>query len=147
MKPTALLRAATIPASRSLALLLVAALASCGGGDDPPVELEIDPHVKVLIGNVILTGSSFVPAGSNCPPSSEFIRIGTLGLNTITYTNTATGITGPVFNDLWICNSAGGRKMYWTSNPITVIPGNNPITVRMVAGSRSSAATVTVQGK
>lgn len=126
-------------------ILLIAVLSGCGGGERP-VELQIEVPTSITGNQVILKGTSFVPAGSICPESSEFIRIGTLGAHSISYTNAATRVTGPVFSDLWVCNSEDGRTFHWTSNPITLLPGANAITVRMSASGRTSESTITVQG-
>ncbi|MFN0183014.1 MAG: hypothetical protein ACKVQR_04260 [Aquabacterium sp.] len=128
------------------ALLVAWALAACGGGDDDPVPLQIDgaPQRIVMIANVVLQGTSFVPDGSTCPRSNEFVVIGALGPHTITYRSAATGVEGPVFDMVWVCNSGDGRVMSWVSNPISLIPGDNRITVTMTAPGRSSAAEILV---
>jgi hypothetical protein len=128
-----------------LAGIVASGLSACGGGD-PLIELQIEPPNLIFRNQVILKGSSFVPAGSICPATNEFIRIGVLGPHTVTYANAATGVTGPVFTDLWVCNSAEGRIFYWTSNVIDLAPGPNAITVRMSAPERTSEATITLQG-
>ena len=128
-----------------LAGFVASALAACGGGD-PLIELQVETPNLIFRNQVILKGTSFVPAGSICPATNEFIRIGVLGPHTVTYTNAATGVTGPVFTDLWVCNSAEGRIFYWTSNVIDLAPGPNAITVRMTAPERTSEATITLQG-
>ena len=125
----------------SIAMLISA----CGGGAEPPVELMIETPTLVANRTVVLKGTSFVPAGSSCPQSSEFIRIGTLGANQITYRNTATGLMGPVFTDLWVCNSGDGRTMRWTSNPISLLPGDNVITVTMTTPERTSSSSIIVR--
>ncbi len=87
-----------------------------------------------------------MPPGTGCPNPNDFIRIGTLGAHEISYSNSATGVTvGPVFDALWVCNAEGGRVMHWLSNPITPAPGDNLITVTMTAGTRTSAATITLR--
>ncbi len=123
----------------------VAVLVGCGGGDSP-VELQIDdgPVITTSLAYAQLTGESFVPPGSSCPATNDYIRIGTLGPHTITAVNATTGFSYPVFDQLWVCNSEGGRVMHWQSNPIDLVVGANQITVTMTAGSRSSSATVTV---
>lgn len=124
---------------------LLALVGACGGGGEAPVELEIDRPATVIGRTAILTGSSFVPEGSNCPASNEFVRVGTLGPHEIAYTNAATGTTGPVFDELWVCNSGDGRTMSWRSNPITLASGANVVTVRMTASGRESQASITIQ--
>lgn len=126
------------------ALALV--LSACGGGDDSDVELQVDggPALKTGQGLIILTGESFVPAGSSCPKSNEYVIIGSLGPHTMTYNNATTRIDGPVFDTLWVCNSEGGRVMHWQSNPIDLAVGTNTITVKMTGGGRTSSQTVTV---
>lgn len=124
-------------------LVIASVLAACGGGD-ADVELAIEPPLFVVDHTVTLRGTSFVPPSSLCPASNEYVRIGTLGAHQITYANAATGVTGPVFSDLWVCNSGDGRTMAWTSNPITLVAGSNEITVTMTAPSRSSSATIVV---
>jgi len=129
-------------------VLSIALVASGCGGDDapPPVELAIEPPTHVVGNQVVLKGTSFVPPGSTCPQTGEFIRIGSLGVHQITYTNETASVSGPVFTDLWICNSEDGRTIHWTSNPITLVPGNNAVTVTMTTPGRSSSATVLVLG-
>ena len=129
-------------------LSIVLLLSACGGDDDPPpVEVAIDPPTQVVSNQVVLKGTSFVPPGSTCPQTNDFIRIGSLGVHEITYNNATTGVSGPVFADLWVCNSEEGRKIHWTSNPITLAPGSNTITVTMTAPGRSSSASVLVLGQ
>ena len=120
-------------------------LAGCGGGE-PAVELSVDDYTTVAtsLPMVILTGSSFVPAGSTCPASTEYIIIGGLGPHTISYRNETLGVDGPVFDDLWACNSQGGRVMHWRSNPISLAHGDNRISVTMSDPQRRSSVTVTV---
>ncbi len=92
------------------ARLLLCALAACGGGSSE-VSLTIDDAPRLAgRSSVILTGKSFVPDGSSCPASAEFVRIGTLG-----------------------------------ARQISLVAGDNPITITMVAGTRRSAATVTLR--
>lgn len=134
----------TMSSQRVFAVLLAAHLAGCGG--DADVALTVDSVPQLLTSTVvILTGESFVPGGSTCPNPGDYIRIGTLGPHQLGYRNAATGVSGPVFDDLWVCNSEGGRVMHWTSNPITLAAGDNAITVTMTAGSRQSSATVTIR--
>ena len=120
-------------------------LAACGGGE-PEVTLSIDGQASrsTQLASVILSGASFVPAGSTCPNTGAFAVIGTLGPHTITWTNKATGISGPATANVWTCNSQDGRVMSWTSGVIGLQTGANEISVTMVAGSRSSSATVNV---
>lgn len=119
-------------------------LAACGGDD--PVELSIfDPPTYASRTVVVLTGRSFVPPGSDCPRSGEYVIIGTLGPHTLSYRNAATGVEGPVFDELWVCNSDGGRSMTWRSNPIDLATGENVVTITMVAGARRSSAMVTLR--
>jgi len=129
----------------TVAVLLVG-LAACGGGGDPPVELSVDQGatINTSAASVMLTGRSFVPAGSSCPPSSEYIRIGTLGAHSLSAVNAATGLSHLVFDQLWLCNSEDGRVMHWQSNPIDLVVGNNLVTVTMSTGSRTSTAHITV---
>lgn len=125
-------------------MVLCAALTACGGPADVVLTIDASPRwagTRV----VVLTGESFVPDGSTCPNPGDYIRIGTLGPHTLAYSNAATGVVGPVFDDLWTCNSEDGRVMHWTSNPIDLAPGDNTITVTMTAGSRRSSATVTLK--
>lgn len=130
-----------------IAFVLALLVIGCGGGSDPPVQLAADPSPQYPNPSTVLpTGESFVPDGSNCPASSDYIRIGTLGPHTITYSNAATGITGHVSDQLWVCNSEDGRTMHWSSDPIVLKHGDNAVTFLMVAGSRQSSATVTYKG-
>ena len=125
---------------------LVATLSACGGGGDSPVALSIDggPAITTGLHTVILTGESFVPAGSSCPQSNEYVIIGSLGPHEMTYSNATSHVDGPVFDQLWVCNSESGRVMHWQSNPIELVPGPNTITVRMSGGGHQSSDTVTV---
>lgn len=128
---------------RAAAITITLFAVACGGGPDP---LAIDAEPRWAAADVVvLTGHAFVPPGSDCPPSADFVRIGTLGPHTITYSNAATGITGPVFDELWVCNGDNGESMRWVSNPITLAAGDNPITVTMTAGSRTASASVTLR--
>jgi hypothetical protein len=134
-------------AAAAFATVLAATLAGCGGGGgDPPVELAIDYGAVQTTGAsyAFLTGESFVPPGSSCPASDDYIRIGALGPHSLSAVNTTTGLSYPVFDQLWVCNSEDGRTMHWQSNPIDLAPGSNQITVTMTAGGRSSSASVTV---
>ena len=129
----------------ALALALALALAACGGGE-PPVELSFDSDspTSTSLPGAIVKGHSFVPAGSDCLRSNEFVIIGTLGAHTITYRNETTGIAGPVFDLVWVCNSDGGGTMARISNPIDLQFGTNRLTVTMSDSQRSSAASTTV---
>jgi hypothetical protein len=120
-------------------------LAACGGGE-PEVTLTIDGQASrsTQLASVILSGASFVPFGSTCPNTGAFAEIGTLAAHTLTWTNKATGASGPATANVWTCNTQDGRVMRWTSSIIGLQTGANEISVTMVAGSRSSAATVTV---
>ena len=121
-------------------------VAACGGdGSEPQVELAIETPT-VVAGQTILKGRSFVPAGSTCPQSADYIRIGMLGTSDITYRNAATGASGPVFPDLWVCNSENGRVIHWTSNPIALVAGDNIVTVTMVTPGRTSIASIVIRG-
>ena len=132
--------------TRILSLAIVAS--GCGGEDaPPPVELSIEPPTQVVNNQVVLKGSSFVPQGSTCPQTADFIRIGSLGPHAITYTNATTGTSGSASDDLWVCNSEDGRKMHWTSSPITLAPGDNAITVTMTTSGRTASASVVVRGQ
>lgn len=132
--------------ARLLSMALV--VSGCGGGDDPPpVELAIDAPVDTGLNVVILTGTSFVPPGSHCPQTGEFIEIGSLGPHTLSSTNETTGGQYPVGDQLWVCNSGDGRRMSWISNPIALIHGDNTISVTMTAAGRKSSASVVVLGR
>lgn len=133
------------PPYTRLTSFLLLALIGCGGGDSAPaMSVDLPPRYasKTV---VIVTGKSFVPPGSTCPASTEYIRIGSLGLHTLSYTNAATGATGPVFDQLWVCNSGDGKSMDWISNPIDLAAGDNAITFTMQAGGQSASATVTIR--
>lgn len=134
---------------KMLMILALAALVACGGNDDPPVELTIGGHPLVVANSVILSGRSFVPAGSSCPRwDNPFVPIfGTLGPHEFRYVNAATGRSGSFSEGLWVCNSDDGRSMQWDSNPISLAPGDNAITVTMTDGARTSSATITVQSR
>ena len=133
-------------AARRLAWALAGVVTACGGGHDDPVALNVDAYTTAATSAsvVILTGESFVPAGSSCPNSNDYIRIGSLGPHTITARNETQGLDYPGFDDLWVCNSEDGRVMHWRSNPIALSSGDNRITVTMRDGQRSSSATVSV---
>ena len=141
----ALLQSLRPAAAAAVVATWAAILAGCGGGD-PPVELAIDYGPVQTTGTryAYLTGESFVPPGSSCPATDDYIRIGALGPHSISAVNTTTGLTYPVFDQLWVCNSEDGRTMHWQSNPIDLAPGSNQVTVTMTAGNRSSSASVTV---
>jgi hypothetical protein len=130
-----------------VAAVLAAVLTACGGGDEPPVELSIDANPVVAGSSVILSGNSFVPAGSDCPPwTNPFVPVfGTLGPHEIRYLNAATGINGPARAVGWVCNSDDGRTMSWVSNPISLATGDNVITVTMTGGGRTSSASITIR--
>jgi hypothetical protein len=120
-------------------------LVACGGGDAPvPLAIDGGPTITTALPSLILTGSSFVPAGSSCPASNEYVIIGSLGPHELAYSNLTTHADGPVFDQLWVCNSEGGRVMHWQSNPISLAPGANTITVTMSGGGHSASDTVTV---
>ncbi|MDH4050904.1 MAG: hypothetical protein OEU93_04950 [Rubrivivax sp.] len=130
----------------SLAVAFLALQSACGGGSEAPVELTVDADTAAptSLPYANLTGESFVPAGSNCPPSHEYVVFGTLGPHTISARNATLGLDYPVGDDLWVCNSQDGRVMHWRSNPIDLAPGDNRITVTMRDSQRTSSATVTV---
>ncbi len=135
------------PLTAAWALASTLLLSACGGGDDS-APLTIDEPVQYASRSVaVLHGGSFVPPGSTCPNTGEYIIIGTLGSHTTTALNETTNLTYPVFQDLWVCNSEGGRVMHWSSNPITLAAGPNRITVTMVAPGRSASATLVVPGR
>ena len=127
-------------------LVACAAVSACGGGHDSPVELGVDASstASTPAAVVILTGESFIPAGSSCPNTTDYIRIGSLGPHTITARNETQALDYPGFDDLWVCNSEDGRVMHWRSNPITLALGDNRISVTMRDSQRTSSATVTV---
>ena len=132
---------------KELVILALATLVACGGSNDPQVELTIDSNPLVVSNSVQLSGTSFVPAGSRCPPwDNPFAPVfGTLGPHEIRYVNAATGRSGSFSEGLWVCNSGEGRTMQWDSNPISLATGDNAITVTMTDGVRTSSATITVR--
>ena len=131
-----------------LPLLLVGAAGCGGGGDEVPVYvLAIDGPAQVATStdSVVLTGTGFLPPGSNCSggctgllPSPVF---GDLGDYQLGWRNAATAQTGTTSLS-WVCN-CGGAAPYWIQ-PVPLAPGENPITFTQTAGSLSQQATVTV---
>lgn len=129
-------------------LLVALSVSGCGGNDEPPpIELAIDAPAQAVNNQVVLRGTSFVPPGSSCPQTADFIRIGSLGAHQIAYTNRTTGASGPAFADLWVCNSEEGRRIHWTSGPIALVRGNNEVSVTMTASGRSSSASIVLAGQ
>lgn len=125
--------------------VLALGLSACGGGS-PPVELSIAFGASFSTVNpaIVLSGRTFIPAGSICPPSNEYVIIGTLGPSTVTVHNAATGASTPgAVHSLWVCN-AGSDTVDWFSNPVTLNSGPNLLTVSMSDSQRSSSATITV---
>jgi hypothetical protein len=133
---------------RSLRLLLSCLVlsAGCGGGGDAPIDLAIEPPTLIANGSVVLRGVASVPSGSSCPQSSDLVRFGTLGPHDISFRNMATGRTGPVFADLWVCSSEDGRVMRWTSNPISLQAGDNTVVITISTQGRSASASIVVRG-
>lgn len=121
------------------------ALASCGGGSTPvALTIEGAPALTTSLAQIVLTGTTFIPAGSQCPKSGDFIVIGSFGEASIGTHNAATGADAPGFLQTpWVCNS-GDDEVSWASNPITLAVGANEIRVTMSDARRSSTATVTV---
>lgn len=125
--------------------VLVAAIAGCGGGSSP-IELTIEfaPAVTTSNATIVLSGRTFIPAGSTCPGGNEFIKIGSFGASTITVRHGTTGLVTPGFlQSPWVCND-GEEAVAWASNPITLSTGANALTVTMSDSQRSSSATITV---
>lgn len=122
-----------------------ALLPACGGGS-AAVELTVDgaPAIASARPELVLSGLTFIPSGSTCPKSSEYIVIGSFGAAAITTRNAATGAEGTGFlQSPWVCNS-GSAEVAWSSHPITLAMGPNVITVTMRDAERTSTATVAV---
>ena len=138
-------------ADRSRLLLPVvavaAALAGCGGDDDR-VELTIDgpAQVETTSSAIRLTGRTFIPAGSRCPPSGDLIVIGELGPYEFDWSNDAAPKSGlRIAPGLWVCSSPNEREsLHWTIESIGLAAGDNRITVTMSDGERTSSDRVTV---
>ncbi len=134
---------------KQIAALLIAAslcLAACGGGVDAGVEITFDAELEISGNLVILSGKSYVPEGSTCPNSGEYVRSGTLGTHQITWRNAATGLSGTGSAEPWICNAEDGRVTSWRSiAPVSLAPGDNTITATMTSSGRSSSASMTLR--
>ena len=125
----------------------LAALAACGGGSQAPTELSIDgPESQTTSSSIItLNGSTFIPSGSSCPASNDFVVIGAFGPHSIAWSNDKTGQSGVERLGIWVCNSEHEKERAgWTIYFIRLDPGTNHITVTMTDSVRSSTDSVTV---
>jgi hypothetical protein len=141
--------------SRYLAsTLLSAGLASCGYvqltiwiGDEPDDidgQLIIDSptsatHWETNSSAITLHGRSFVPAGSGCSGETGTIATGyrVAWLNTLT---AETGLGDATLQCLPVI------ELRWTSGPVPLAPGSNPIVVSATdSAGRSASDTLTVQ--
>jgi hypothetical protein len=130
-----------------LALVAVAAaVTGCSGND--PVELTIDgpSQVETSSSTIRLTGRTFIPVGSRCPPSGELIVIGDLGPYEFDWSNDAAPKSGlRTAPGLWVCSSPNEREsLHWTIELIGLAAGDNHITVTMSDSERTSSDSVTV---
>jgi hypothetical protein len=125
--------------------LVVLAVIGCGGGGAPiEIKVRFGAAFTTSMSSIVLDGETFIPAGSACPASNEFIIVGTFGTSAIGVQNAATGATTPGFLQApWVCND-GSKSVAWASNPVALVPGPNLLTVTMSDGQRSSSATITV---
>lgn len=133
-----------------LGLMLPGFLAGCGGGggsDGPAYALVIDqpPSPSTTLSEVMLTGEGFLPPGSTCGGGCTGLLpppvFGQLGPYTLRWHNEATDAAG-VLSLSWICN-CGGSAPGWIAR-VPLAPGVNRISVTMVAGGYSQAASVTL---
>lgn len=134
------------PLHTPIAIVVAALSAACGGGD-APVELTFDSNspMETSLPEAIVTGKSFVPAGSVCPDSKEFVVIGTPGPYTIRVVNENTGaFVAADHRPFWVCNAEGGRHLSWTSDPLPLVLGANRVTATMTDSQRSSSASTII---
>lgn len=130
-------------------MALALGLTACGGGggdDAPSYALRIDSAVVSTSypteGSALLKGEGFLPPGSRCAEDpSPFAAVPVfdhLGLYTLTWTNAATGKSGET-RLYWNCGAAPTWGAW-----VPLAPGENHITVTMVAGSLEQKADVVV---
>ncbi|TXL66898.1 hypothetical protein [Zeimonas arvi] len=115
------------------------AIGGCGGGDDStaltvtidgPAIVEFDGPAIVLSGTASLPEGSYVTGGT---PSVPWVTCQT-GPYTLTWSNAATGQSGNL-TAFWNCTESFLR---WSTIPLPLALGANPVTVSMI-DERSSA--------
>ena len=128
------------PGGVAVALLL--GLGGCGGGGEPSFELGIHADFSTAASQVMLSGSVSLPEGSERAGGTPSLSIVTcqLGPHTLTWSNAATGASGPAFA-MWDCPDA---QAHWAAPGIALAMGANRVTVTMRDSHRSAQATVTV---
>lgn len=130
---------------RMAALCLAAAAASgCGGGDSTALTVTIDGPAIVDFDapEIILSGRASLPEGSYSTggtPSVPWVTC-QLGPYTMTWSNAATGQSGNI-TALWLCTDDFLR---WSTTPVPLAFGVNPITVTITDSASSGSDTVTV---
>lgn len=131
-----------------VASVLALGLAACGGDGGTPREanLEIDGPAAydTDADTALLTGTSFVPAGSSCPDSDECLRpvYGQLGSYSLRWRNALTGESG-TSQATWLCSCDNPRE---TSFIITVplAVGGNAVSVTMSDSERTAEDDVVI---
>lgn len=133
-------------ATRSAILCLAGGLAACGGGGDSgtqwvaiggPAIVDFDAPAIVLGGTASLPEGSCSTGGT---PSVPWVTC-QARTYTMTWSNVATGQSGNVIA-VWNCTESFLR---WSTVPVPLAIGANPITVTMTDNLSSASDTVTVK--
>lgn len=139
MRPTGL-------ATRVAALCLTGGLAACGGGGDSStqwVAIDGPATVDFEAPAIVLSGTASLPEGSYSTggtPSVPWVTC-QAGPYTMTWANAVTGQSGNVIA-VWNCTESFLR---WSTVPVPLAIGANPITVTMTDNLSSASDTVTVK--
>jgi hypothetical protein len=134
--------------------LLAVGLAGCGyvqltiwigdDADDISGQMIIDSPTSTAQwetsgSTITLGGRSFVPAGSTCTGDTGVVASG----YRVAWLNTSTGVTGIGESTLQCLPVI---ELRWTSGPVPLNPGSNPVVVSTTDSSgRSASDTLTVQ--
>lgn len=129
--------------ARAAALCLAPAIGGCGGGStaltvtiDGPAIVDFDAPAIVLSGTASLPEGSYSTGGTPFDPGVSCQA----GPYSMTWSNATTGQSGGV-TALWNCSEPYLR---WSTVPMPLAIGANPITVTITDSASSASDTVTI---
>lgn len=131
--------------ARTAALCLALAIGGCGGdGDSTALTVTIDGPALVNVDApaIVLSGTASLPEGSYATggtPSVPWVTC-QAGPYTMTWSNAATGQNGNI-TALWNCTES---FLHWSTDPVPLAIGSNPITITYADSASSASDTVTV---